>query len=79
MSDGRQKHNKYAEFSKAPKLRRQRFVEAKKCRNKQRYYPRSFAERVAQDVGRKRNIELRVYPCPNCNGFHLTSQPKRTP
>ncbi len=32
---------------------------------------------MAANRGNAKRHEQRVYPCPQCNGFHLTSKPNR--
>ncbi|WP_143549021.1 hypothetical protein [Rhodococcus sp. ACS1] len=31
-----------------------------------------------KDGSRREKLETRAYNCPNCGGYHLTSEPERT-
>ena len=46
------------------------------CDNKKAYGSEREAKRVRKLVGRTRSTKLRVYPCPMCHKWHLTSAPK---
>lgn len=46
--------------------------EERSCLRKKRYGDPALAEQVADRCWRKRGVELRVYPCTYCGGFHLT-------
>lgn len=45
---------------------------------KNRYRSQSEAIRNAMAANLKTGHPLRVYACPRCHGWHLTSQPMRT-
>lgn len=51
---------------------------ARMCFSKKRYPSEDFAAQVAQVAADKRGVDLRVYHCPCCSGFHLTHQPEKT-
>lgn len=42
------------------------------CKRKVRYGTERKALSVADRRWKKARVELRVYPCPLCQGFHLT-------
>lgn len=42
------------------------------CLKKSRYSTEGLAERVAAKAKKARGVELRVYYCPTCYGYHLT-------
>ena len=46
------------------------------CGKKHRYPTQALAFRAALKSAR-RTIFIRVYPCPICDGFHLTHKPKK--
>lgn len=43
------------------------------CLKKHRYVSEQQAQETINKVHKKRNIELRVYFCKQCLGYHLTS------
>lgn len=48
------------------------------CINKRRYASEDEAKamkKIRED--KTENLVLRVYLCPNCEGFHLTSKPEK--
>lgn len=47
---------------------------AKDCLRKSRYRSEDQAKKIARDCKEKRKVELRVYYCTRCLGFHLTSK-----
>lgn len=47
---------------------------ARECFSKKAYPSQKFAKQVARSVREKRGTALRVYECPSCSLFHLTSQ-----
>jgi hypothetical protein len=56
----------------------------KRCEEKIRYRTAAVARWALWNIwwdrylrGRRRRRERRVYACPHCAGWHLTSQPKR--
>jgi hypothetical protein len=58
--------------------------EMKRCEEKIRYRTAAGARWALWNIwwdryvrGRRRRRERRVYACPRCAGWHLTSQPKR--
>ena len=48
-----------------------------KCRGKNRYRSERMALHALFKCWMLRNAMLRVYRCPHCSGWHLTSQEKR--
>lgn len=46
------------------------------CNGKNQYKSEHEARSVKQTVLRKRSRQLRVYKCPHCHSWHLTSEPK---
>ena len=48
----------------------------KMCLSKEIYFSKEKAEANAKIFSRLRKVELRVYKCPYCKGYHLTSKPK---
>lgn len=46
------------------------------CERKKRYSTYEFALGVASKAA-EREVLIRVYECPICQGFHLTHQPSR--
>lgn len=66
--------NKYAAHSKAPAQPGSRYSVVHGCKNKRRYPSEAFAQRVADHATRQRGLALRVYPCPLCQGFHITKR-----
>jgi hypothetical protein len=48
---------------------------ASNCLGKRRYQSRIDALLVRAECMRKRPVDLRVYECRHCAGFHLTKQP----
>jgi hypothetical protein len=45
------------------------------CGNKRRYRDHDEAKRVRRTcLAQRPDQPLRIYPCPYCRGFHLTSQ-----
>ena len=49
----------------------------KACERKQRYATRAEAQDAVRDCKRHGSRDLHVYPCPYCNGWHLTHKPAR--
>lgn len=47
----------------------------KMCLNKSSYYTSKEANKVARKRSLEINKVLRVYHCPYCNKYHLTSKP----
>lgn len=48
----------------------------RQCRKKTRYADEYQAEKAAKDCMRNRPQQrLRVYDCPDCDGWHLTHKP----
>ena len=61
-----------------------RLSKMKRCEEKIRYRTAAGARWALWNIwwdryarGRRRRRERRVYACPHCAGWHLTSQPKR--
>lgn len=54
-------------------------VEKLKCKQKTRYKSQNEAKQSIERLQAKRrtNKSLRVYRCPVCLSFHITSSPKR--
>ena len=46
------------------------------CLSKKVYHRKSVAERVASQVKDRFGRGMKVYFCPHCSGYHLTSQTK---
>lgn len=46
----------------------------KECLGKKRYRTLGFAEDLAKKIKKEREVELYVYSCPSCQGFHLTKR-----
>jgi len=46
---------------------------ASDCLKKTKYSTKEFAMKVKQQAEQERGDDLRVYECPHCNGWHLTS------
>jgi hypothetical protein len=44
------------------------------CERKTRYESRGYAGKVRDRVKEERGVELEVYECPHCLGYHLTHQ-----
>lgn len=53
-------------------------VWVRSCLGKKKYSTLHFAEKVVKNIKNERGIELYIYSCPTCFGFHLTKQ-KETP
>lgn len=66
--------NKYADHSKAPREPGARYSVVRGCKSKRRYPSEKFAEKVARRATRQRGLALRVYPCPLCQGWHITKR-----
>lgn len=49
-------------------------VEDKMCLNKALYITYEEADRVRKHCEKERGIKLRIYKCPICKGYHLTSK-----
>jgi len=47
------------------------------CSRKVRYATQSEATRQARKAEKERGVEIRVYFCNFCNGYHLTKQMRR--
>jgi DNA-directed RNA polymerase subunit RPC12/RpoP len=47
------------------------------CGSKRRYKTPAEAERQSKVARQKRDEKLRVYRCPHCAGWHLTSKLSR--
>jgi len=43
------------------------------CLRKKKFKSFDFAERTAKLIGEKAGKEFRVYMCPHCCNFHLTT------
>lgn len=46
------------------------------CNGKNCYHSEHEAKSVRKAVGKKRSVRLRVYKCPECHYYHLTSTEK---
>lgn len=46
------------------------------CLSKEIYFSKEKAEANVKIFSRLRKVKLRVYKCPYCKGYHLTSKPK---
>lgn len=46
----------------------EKYCEGKMC------YSKTRAEKASHACMKRRNRKLRVYPCPHCNYYHLTSK-----
>ena len=46
------------------------------CNGKNKYGSEHEAKNVRRAVLKARNRQIRIYQCPKCHGFHLTSEPK---
>ena len=46
----------------------------RECLRKRRYHTAEYARTIAQRVREQRGVELRVYHCSLCDGFHLTKK-----
>lgn len=52
------------------------FKQWRQCSSKERYEDEHRAQRVADKCMEKRpGVELRVYDCMDCNGWHISSKP----
>ena len=51
--------------------------QVQECYKKKRYSTEDFAKSVARRCRKERNIELRIYACPQCCGWHLTHIPDK--
>lgn len=49
-------------------------VKDKMCLNKALYITLEEAERAKRYCEKQRNVKLRIYKCPICKGYHLTSK-----
>jgi len=49
------------------------------CVAKTRYVSERIARIRARQVGKRRNIELWAYKCPECKGWHLTKRWQNRP
>lgn len=49
------------------------------CLKKSRYPTEDCARSLAKRAKRARGVNLRVYYCMLCQGFHLTSKPRKQP
>ena len=47
--------------------------------NKNRYKSEHEAKRVKISAEKQRSVRLRIYLCPDCHGWHLTSDISREP
>lgn len=47
------------------------------CQDKTRYPGRKRAQREARKIGDRIGEEMRAYLCEQCQGWHLTSSPRR--
>ena len=47
---------------------------ATSCIKKKRYKSKQIAQEAINRVHKKRNTKLRIYYCPFCLGWHLTSK-----
>ena len=54
-------------------------IEIKKCKQKTRFTTEADAKRALNKIhaGWMSKKPLRVYKCPVCSGWHLTSKPRR--
>lgn len=67
--------NKYAHLAPPkPAVPGAEYSVAFGCKRKVRYGTERKALRVADRRFRKVGVELRVYSCPLCQGFHLTKK-----
>ena len=41
---------------------------------KSKYHSFPMAQHIKEKVWRERGVELRIYYCDNCNGYHVTKQ-----
>lgn len=46
----------------------------RECIKKKRYRSLKLANEIAAQALKSRGVNLRVYGCPYCNGYHLTKQ-----
>lgn len=46
----------------------------KECLGKKRYSTLTFAERIAIKIKKERDLDLYVYICKSCSGYHLTKR-----
>lgn len=46
------------------------------CHRKKRYWTEAYAQGIAAKCLRKRGVQLRVYLCEFCFGYHLTHKAK---
>lgn len=44
------------------------------CLKKNKYPSMGYAKRVRSEAKKKRDVDLRIYYCSHCNGYHLTSK-----
>lgn len=49
----------------------------KMCLNKRLYITQEEAQRVLNICEKRRKVELRIYKCPICKGYHLTSKEEK--
>lgn len=49
------------------------------CRGKKRHRTKQLAKQNAKLTARLGGIKLRIYKCPVCLGYHLTSDTERRP
>lgn len=51
-----------------------KFVDADRmCHRKHRFWTATKAKQIAERCAKKRGVRLRIYQCPFCLGYHLTS------
>lgn len=63
----------------APRAKRKHFPRAK-CHGKKRFMTEieaTMAMLRIQGTSTHDVVPIRVYPCPDCHGWHLTSKPRR--
>ena len=46
------------------------------CESKNRYPDEYVARGVGQEMSMRKKIDLYVYQCPHCRGWHLTKHPQ---
>lgn len=46
----------------------------RECLGKKRYRTLGYAEELAKKIKKERQLQLYVYSCPSCQGYHLTKR-----